>query len=206
MRVPGVRALVSPVMEIVPAGEVPDLTGVASVILTSANALEHAPDLSEKRLYCVGSRTEEALRRAGLTPEMTAVDANTLVAALLADPPPMPVLHLGGLHQRGDVAQRLNAAGITARRVVVYEQVARPLTHRAKAALEGETETVLPLYSPRTARLAGAALEHPGSGLKALAISPAAAEAWRAETGLQAQVAAAPTGEAMLDLIVAALR
>jgi uroporphyrinogen-III synthase len=88
----------------------------------------------------------------------------------------------------------------------VYSQIARPLSDDARIALEGEDPAVLPLFSPRSARLIGGGIAKPGSRLHVIGMSDAIATAWHDATGTPAKVAHAPTGDAMVRAIVAALR
>lgn len=198
----GLRVIVSPAMQIVASGQCPDLSGYAGVVLTSANAVPHAPDLHGKPSWCVGEKTAEAARAAGALVRLVARDADDLVARFEGAG---PLLHLRGEHARGHIAERLSSAGIETGEAVIYRQKALPLSAEAKAAIEGDAPVVLPLYSPRSARLVGHQLEHVGAAVSAIAISVAAAEAWQAETGAAAQVVPEPTGDAMLAAIWSAL-
>lgn len=197
-----VPVVISPVMQIVAAGRAPSISDYAGVVLTSTNALAHAPDLRGKPAYCVGERTAQAARTAGAEVRLVALDADDLVARLTGNG---PLLHLRGEHARGDIAQRLSSAGIETDSIVVYRQEALPLLAEAKAALEGEGPAILPLYSPRTASLVGERIMHVGPALQVIAMSQAVAEAWRAATGGSAEVVPAPTGEAMLSALRSAL-
>lgn len=198
-----VRIVIAPVMAIVSTGITVDLARYRGVILTSANAVTFAPDLAGFRVYCVGKRTAEAARARGADVALVAQDADDLVARLHGEG---PLVHLRGTHSRGDVAKRLSSAGIETHEVEIYDQKPQPLSPEARALIEGETPVVLPLYSPRSARLLGAALRSVGPNVHAIVLSAAVAEAWLAETGQKAEVCGAPTGEDMLRRISAALQ
>lgn len=197
------RIVIAPVMEIVGTGAPVALAGLAGVILTSANALDFAPGLAAMRVYCVGKRTAEAAERAGADVRLVARDADELVSRLEG---PGPLLHLRGEHARGDVAKRLTSAGTETHEAVVYRQRALPLSAEARAMLEGEARVILPLFSPRSARLAGEQIDGPGAGLTVIAMSPAVARSWRAATGGAAEICAEPTGREMRARILAQLR
>ncbi|OIP86487.1 MAG: hypothetical protein AUK37_03110 [Rhodobacterales bacterium CG2_30_65_12] len=197
-----VPVIISPVMQIVAAGRAPEIANFAGVVLTSANALVHAPDLQGKPAYCVGERTARAARDAGAEVRLVARDADDLVARVEGDG---PLLHLRGEHARGSIAERLNSAGIVTEYFVIYRQEALPLSAEAKAAIEGTSRVVLPLYSPRTARLLGERIGQPGPAVQPIAMSEAVARAWRATTGTEAEVVPEPSGEAMLKAIGVAL-
>jgi len=142
--------VVSPVLEIVGTGAKIDLAGFAGVILTSANAVPFAPDLRGIRAYCVGKRTAAAADAAGATVRLAAQDAEELIGAM---PGPGPLLHLRGEHARGKIAEHLTSAGIETHSVVIYKQVSRPLSAEARTLIEGTAPVVLPLFSPRSAKL-----------------------------------------------------
>lgn len=196
------EVIVAPILEIVCSEIPPDLALYAGVILTSANAVRCGPPLAGHRAHCVGERTAAAAREAGAEVATVARDADDLVPRIAG---PGPLLHLRGEHARGDVARRLTEAGVATEEAVVYAQTPLPLSAAARRVLEGAAPAVLPLFSPRSARLVGANLK-PGTELRVVAMSPAVAQAWREATGGAAQVVPVPTGAAMMAAIVAALR
>lgn len=201
----GTRVVVSPVMRIEPLGSSLDIRAYSGLIFTSANALgalDASLDLQRKPTYCVGERTADAARLRGADVKLVALDAEDLVERLRATG---PLLHMRGKHARGEIAQRLTSAGIETEELVVYRQVSQPLSAEALAALGGDSAVVLPLYSPRSARLVGNEARPLGSRVRVIAMSPAVAVEWRATTGGDAEVVAEPTGAAMLAAIRAAL-
>lgn len=202
-----VRAIVSPVMEITGTGAAPDLSAYGGVILTSANAVPFSPALSGVPVWCVGRRAAEAAAEAGATVQLVARNADDLVARVSGTGKRTgKLIHLRGEHARGDVVERLNSAGIETDESILYQQHAMALSDAARAAIEGSDPVILPLYSPRSARLVGAQLRAVGPQVQTIAMSPAVAEAWREATGLESVITNAPTGEAMLALIQGALR
>ena len=197
------RVVNAPVMHISGAGARVDLSGYGGVILTSANAVDFAPALDGIRVYCVGNRTADAARARGAEIVLVAQDADALVRECES---PGPLIHLRGEHARGDVAKRLSLAGIETHEAVIYRQQARPLSKEARALIEGEARVILPLFSPRSARLVGEQVERVGPQVAAIAMSPAVASAWEAATGRSAEVCAEPTGQEMRARISAKLR
>jgi uroporphyrinogen-III synthase len=121
-------------------------------------------------------------------------------------PGPGPLIHLHGEHTRGDVAKRLNSAGIETHEAVIYRQEALPLSAEVIALIGGADPVVLPLYSPRSAALVGAGISRVGPNVRAIAMSPAVAEAWLAATGHRAELPSRPTAAEMRARIAAALR
>lgn len=171
------RVIYAPLMEIRPAQAPVSLQGVKGVIFTSANGVETASRETAARLpaYCVGERTAQAAAKAGWRASCLGHCADELVAALLSQRPEAPLLHLRGGHARGEIAERLTSGGIPCREQILYDQVLLPLTEEAKAALAAQTDVIVPLFSPRTARhfanLCGDAAH-----LHLIALSPAVAE------------------------------
>lgn len=146
------KRFVSPLLRI-EHHEPPDLTPYAGVIITSANALPALDRAGPGQVpvYCVGDATTQAARQAGMTAHRRGEDAQTLIAALVADAPKTPLLHLRGQHARGDVAVRLTEAGIATDEVIVYDQPLQPLSDEARAVLGDAQPVIVPLFSPRTA-------------------------------------------------------
>ncbi len=149
-------AILSPLVGIEPMSGAVDTRGLAGVVLTSANALAVLPPGTlppDLPAWCVGARTAAAARALGLVAQSADGDAEALIDLVLRARTRGPLLHLHGAHTRGDVAGRLTAAGIPCHAQVVYRQVDRPLTPDARVALAGIAPLVVPLFSPRTARL-----------------------------------------------------
>ncbi|UWQ53810.1 uroporphyrinogen-III synthase [Leisingera caerulea] len=173
----GLQVIYAPLMEIRPAQAPVSLDGVKGVIFTSANGVEAASRETAARLtaYCVGERTAQAAAEAGWQASCLGRCAEELVAALLSQRPEVPLLHLRGAHARGDIAGRLTSGGIPCQEQTLYDQVLLPLTQEAKSLLAAQTDVIVPLFSPRTARhfanLCGDAAH-----LHLLALSPAVAE------------------------------
>lgn len=203
---PGVRVVVSPVMEIVPVPVVLDAVP-EELILTSENGAEVASGLGLRRglrAWCVGARTAEVAREAGFDAISAEGDAEALLAMILSAPDGGALLHLRGEHARGDIAPRLRAAGRMAQDAIVYRQEERRLTGTAREVLEGEQTVVLPIYSPRSAAILAA--QGPfRAPLRVIAISGAAA---RSARGLENAVISQidnPDGQSMLSAIVDSL-
>lgn len=204
-RIPDVTPIVvSPILDIVPVPfDLP--VQPAFVILTSVHGAEAAGGvaaLSGLSAWCVGDRTAEAARAAGLSAVSAGGSANDLLARLARDRPRGPGLHLRGRHAAVDVADALTSAGTDTHSVVAYDQVARPLSPEALACLDRPGHVVLPVYSPRSARLLAAATDGASAARDVVAISRQAAAAWPGPT---AAIAAAPEASAMEDAIVACI-
>ena len=148
--VASVRVLIAPLMRIEPIGDMPDLSNTAGVIFTSANGVEHAPAGAGRPAFCVGAQTTKRAISHGWDAQMSGACAQELIVALLSAPPSGPLIHLGGEHTVGDIAEKLSDGGIETRHIALYRQQLLPLTAEAKQVLKGPTIT--PIFSPRTAQ------------------------------------------------------
>lgn len=200
--------VIAPLMAIVPRPLATDLLdGVGTVILTSQHAiaaLAQAPrDLT---LWCVGPRTIQAARAAGFRHlHQGAGDGAALLAALLAAPPAQPILHLHGAHLALDIAARLRDAGLQAESAVVYTQDAIPLTADGHTCLADPGAVVVPVFSPRSARLLANALSDVPdlqTKLHLVAVSLVVAQALAGVPALTRRTAAQPDGGALLTEVL----
>ena len=146
----------SPLMNIVLDARLPYLDGIRTLIFTSANGVAaYMAAQGPKTLPCytVGDATAHAAQEAGLRATSAGGDAEALIARIIADHAPGPMLHLRGAHARGDIAERLSAQGCPVSQAIVYHQYAQPLSDHAASLLQGDRPVILPLFSPRSATL-----------------------------------------------------
>jgi uroporphyrinogen-III synthase len=202
-RLPEVRVVVAPLMEIIATGPAPAIPEGDAVIFSSANGVAAAGPGQGRQAWCVGERTAAAAREAGYAACAAGRTADGLVAHLRQIRPAGRLVHLHGAHTRGDVAERLAEAGLPVAAVAVYDQVALEPGPDFAAAL-ASTPLVVPLFSPRSAALFADAARRTTQGLdpRALhlvALSPAVRDAlpptWQASTA----IAERPDATAMLD-------
>lgn len=184
-RIPG-DVIISPVLRIVPV----DHDGAAlaqspGLVFTSAHAVASAGPGRGRPAICVGDGTARVAQAAGYTVTVGDGTAHSLVPMIAACT--IPLIHPHGRH----LAQRLAVPGM-----VVYDQQAQSLTAIARAALMGGRPIVVPVYSPRSARLLAGMAAKARAPLWLVAISDAAAAAWTAPSERVA-VADAPSGGAM---------
>jgi uroporphyrinogen-III synthase len=201
-----VPIVVSPILEIVPVQfDLP--VDPAFLVLTSVHGAEAVAGrkaaLAGLPAWCVGDRTAEAARAAGLSAISAGGTVEDLLALLLRERPKGPGVYLRGGHVAANLADALRTAGIDTHDVVVYDQAARSLSSEALASLARPRPVILPVYSPRSARLLAAATDGAAAVLEIVALSPQVAEAW---PGPVTTVSAAPDGPTMEDAIVARLR
>jgi uroporphyrinogen-III synthase len=204
----GVRPVLSPLMAVQPLSPALPPGPFAGVIFTSAAGVEAALSLCDRlpRLaWCVGQATADRAAQAGFQAQSAGGDADALVAAILADPPPGRLLHLRGEDTRGDVAERLVSAGLETVSQIIYRQIAQPLTPEGRALLATPGPVILPLFSPRSARLVHPAAPDIAADLALVAMSVAVAEAAQAIPHRTLHIAARPEAGAMLNAIALSL-
>lgn len=207
----GLTPLVDPLLAVRDLPAKIDLAGVAALAFTSANGVaafaRACPDRT-RRVFAVGDRTAAAARAAGFARVASADgDVEALAALVVAAAASLDgsVLHPGAREPAGDLLSPLIAAGLTARRLALYETVTRDPASSTLARLD-TLEAVL-LHSPRAARkLSEVLANHPASRLKALCLSAAVAAPLAASvrSGALASVAFAPrpAETALLDLLL----
>jgi uroporphyrinogen-III synthase len=212
----GHRAILSPVLDMVPTGAQWPQGVIDGVLATSAQAFElfsDAPDwpLPEARrllpLFLVGARTRDAARERGFEgPALIAPDAKELAASAAAGvDASRHLLYLAGRDRKPDLEKTLAGAGKTVETIEVYSaQAAEGLTEEAARHLAaGEIGAVLH-YSRRSAEIfldLARRADLDVSGLTHVAISSDAA----APLGLAGfddiHVAEQPNEQAMLTLV-----
>jgi len=207
-----VDAVIAPMIEIVPRGAPVDLSPFAGVIFTSENAvtaLGRNAGAEGMRAWCVGRRTANAAAQSGFDALSAEGAAEDLIALVLRQRPAGALLHLCGAHVAADVAGRLSECGVPTEARVIYDQVPQLLPEAARRLLEGSgRRVVLPLFSPRSARLLRREVPEPSMCVRPLALSAQVAAAWGPvpDSGRSAPVAARPTAADLLALVLEELR
>lgn len=190
------RIVIAPLQRIEPvAHDSAVLARADGLVFTSPVAVPFAGPGCGRTAICVGPGTAAAAGAAGFAVQVSATGEAGGMLPLIA-------VHQGRLvHPHGShLARELPVAGM-----VVYDQTAVPLSDEGRAALAGDSAVVLPLFSPRSARLAAEAAAGARAPLLPVAISAAAASAWGALRPEPPRVAARPDGAAMLAAVAAAV-
>ncbi|MEP2716721.1 uroporphyrinogen-III synthase [Pseudophaeobacter sp.] len=175
--------------------------GYLGVIFTSANGVTTA-GVPPQGLpaYCIGARTTQAATEAGWQAQNCGATAAELCGSLQATPPPVPLLHLHGRHTRGEVAETLTAAGLLCEGRVIYEQRLLPLEPEIRQQIGAQSDVVVPLFSPRTARhFASLGLDQ--RNLTLIALSQAVAEELKGLNYKDLQVSKMPDAPSMAVMV-----
>lgn len=151
-----VDMVISPLIETAPVAVTQDLTDVNHVIFTSVNGVQQAARVGVPQTavaWCVGEKTAAAAKALGFTARAAGGNSESLVALIAQDQPQGRIVHLRGKHAAGDVIGGLAAVGLNCEPVIAYDQIAIAPTQAALDLLADENPVIVPLFSPRTAKL-----------------------------------------------------
>jgi len=196
----------SPLMQIEVCANLPDLAEIATLIFTSRHGVEAFAQQSDRRdipAYAVGETTGNVARQLGLSVTAGDGDAERLIAKILHDNPPAPCLHVRGDHVAAPVAKILSDAGIETHEAVAYMQKPLHLSDAAQRLLHQSAPVILPLFSPRSAKLF---FSQPGvtdwkATLYILAISASVADQVPSPWAKRLTIAKEPTASAMMQAL-----
>lgn len=165
---PDLPVVISPILRIVPVDhDAGRLRAAEALVFTSGHAVATAGPGRGRPALCVGPRTAALARAAGFAVTEGPGDAAGMLPLIEASG--LKLLHPHGRH----VARVLPVDGM-----VVYDQQAQTLTAEARNLLAAPDPVIVPLFSPRSARLLSDALQGVSAPLWIAAISPAALDAW----------------------------
>lgn len=179
VRALGHEAVVAPLLAVRNLPDIPiELAGVAALAFTSANGVRAFADASGERglrVFAVGAATAAAARAAGFRSVLSADgDVEALSEGIAARRNELRgmVLHPGAAEPAGDLTGALQARGLAARRLVLYETA--PVEPDAADAEALARSDVVLLHSPRAAEVLARVLRaHPAPQMRALGLSKA---------------------------------
>ena len=151
-----VKVILSPVLRIEFCGTLPDMANVKTLLFTSRNGVAAFLAKTARKdipCICVGEATAGFARAHGLPATASTGSGDDLVKHVISNHESGPCLHVRGEHGVGEISLRLTKAGIPTAETILYQQVQHPLTDEACELLTGSNPVILPLFSPRTARL-----------------------------------------------------
>ncbi|MFM7443336.1 MAG: uroporphyrinogen-III synthase [Tabrizicola sp.] len=202
---PRVRPVIAPLMA--PEYLSPPLPEgpFAAAIFTSAHGVEGAIRLGIKLpplAYCVGRSTAAAARAAGLDARSADGNAEDLATAILNDAPNGRLVYIRGVDTSGDIANELISNSIPTLSLQVYLQKTVPFERESLDLLRQITRIILPLFSPRSARIFREAMPPDArAGLHIVAMSDAVAQAADRIPHGSLVIAARPDSAAVLDSV-----
>lgn len=202
---PGLRVVMAPLLQIAPVTPAPDCGPCDGAIFTSRNGVALAPDGDGRPAFCVGPRTAAQAAERGWDTLVVAATADELLAALSKTPPGGRVIHFAGKHRRGNIAERLSAAGMTVETCILYDQRRRGLTPDNRAELAAASRIIAPVFSPRTAEIFVEEVPFQDR-IEVVALSPAVAAALRSGSFAELHICAHPNAGQMTEDIEKLLR
>lgn len=202
--------VLAPMLEIAPRAAADlaaiDLAGAQALLFTSSNGVEAFAGLSAERgppAWCVGDSTARAARAAGFAARSAGGDVVALAALAMAAARPDggELVHVRGRHAAGDLVGRLAAAGLPARGLELYDQVAVDPPAEAAALLAAGAVEVAAAFSPRSAAAFAAAARAAGwplGGVTLVSLSAAADAAHDGPEPGRRVIAAEPSRAGMI--------
>jgi uroporphyrinogen-III synthase len=189
-----------PLIAITPVPADVAIEDAAVAIFTSSNGVRFAPPALGRRAFCVGESTTRTARDAGWQAVFAGQNAEGLIAHVAAQRPEGRLWHFSGVNVRGGVVEALCAAGLDARRVVVYDQPLLPLPDTAQEVLTRGGPVIVPLFSPRAATHF-AAICPLALGVYLVALSPAVSEAALKIADFETVTASEPTAGSLIGSV-----
>jgi uroporphyrinogen-III synthase len=204
----GLRPLIAPLLTLRDVETSLALQPDEALALTSRQGALRAAALTPRRdmtVFAVGDATAEAARAAGFADVRSASGDVSALAALIAAERPAAVVHPCAAETAGDLIGALAAAGVPARKAIVYETAAAgALPEAVAAAFETGALAAVLFHSPKAGRAAAvllrAAKVDPG-GMSALGLSPACLEGFTAPPWRAVRAAARPNEDALMALL-----
>jgi uroporphyrinogen-III synthase len=176
-----------------------------TLAFTSINGVERTAAMTDRRdpeVFAVGDATAKAARAAGFRDVASAAGDVQALGDLIVRAAPTAVLHPCARQTAGDLVGALKAAGVSARKLPVYETVeAVDLPASVATALGRHELSAILIHSPKAAKTAAALLGGQGDALAAvcgIGLSPACIEPLRALPFQTLVAAPVPTEKALM--------
>lgn len=201
-------SVISPILAISHKPLTLDLSAYPTLLFTSAHAVRALAKATTQRsfdCYSVGEATQACAVAEGFETREGGGTAAALAQRIINDEPRAPCLYVRGAHVSCDLAKHLNSGGIETHEAVIYDQQEAQLSPQATELLSSGRPVILPLFSPRSARLFFDRYTSKGP-LDVVAMSQNVASEVPADRVRSLRVAAHPTAEAMLEEIAVLLQ
>ncbi len=205
---PTAQILISPVLDITPIGTLPDLSAYAAVLFTSRHAVAcfaHVPIPRKMICFAVGEATADAAKKLGFYVISSAGASQDLILSVQKTGAGGPLIHPHGQHTRGQIAATLTKKGIPCAECVIYDQIKMPLSVQARTLLAQPQALLVPVFSPRSARLLQPYGPLP-QGSEIIAISKTVAACFSTQAHIKKTVVRCPNCSAMLKAVLSRLQ
>jgi len=204
---PQLNIVISPLLEIIQIGELPKLSQYQGVIFTSPNAVERfsaSKNVDGCHCFCVGDTTARAAQQIGFSAVSAGGSSEELIDLVKNFPMKGPLVHVRGVHSRGEIAQRLSDIGRLCDTAIIYDQVQQTLNEKARQLFSGNKPVIVPIFSPRTAELFRNQVQ-PSKRTYIVAMSQSVAQVFAKIPHIYCSIAQTPTQEAMRNSVVGLL-
>jgi uroporphyrinogen-III synthase len=201
-----VAIIPSPVLTIEPVLPLPDPAGAFALVFTSANAVRVFAQGGQGRglrAFCVGASTANAARRAGFRGIASGGDVSELLEMLTAchNEGDGPYLYLHGEKTAADLAGLLKERDIPVRARMIYRQVEKPLSDKARQVMSTR-DVIVPLFSANSAEIFARQVRGlPKNRIRCVCMSRAVAAALTGFDGNDIHFAAHPSRDGMIKAV-----
>jgi uroporphyrinogen-III synthase len=151
-----VQTVISPLMEVVDLPVEGSFDDVSHVVFTSANGVAQTDRLNIPKTaiaWGVGAKTTKPAQDIGFETREAEGSNEKIVTLIVAARPVGRMVHIRGAYVAGDVTGALAQQGVICETVVAYDQKETAPSQAALDVLRGENPVIVPLFSPRTAKL-----------------------------------------------------
>lgn len=207
-----IKALISPLHCIEYRSATLDLEDVHHLVFTSVHGINAFVRLCDERgikCICVGDKTSEAARAAGLNARSAGGNVSDLImlARQISHGRDGRFLYLRGQHAAGDLSAELALNGIPVTEMILYDQVPLSVSIEVKQQIERLDSLVIPIFSQRSACALMAELKSINAPpMAAVCISNNVANALDGEQFETIRIAANPTAQSVTREIAAYLK
>ncbi|WP_017932007.1 uroporphyrinogen-III synthase [Robiginitomaculum antarcticum] len=205
----GMSPIIAPLLRVTATAHSPAAPKTDEALaFTSANGVRAFAALSDKRdhdVYCVGVATGEQARAIGFTKVQSAGGNVDDLAKLISVRGTQSIVHYSGVHVAGDLAGALRAAGLTARREIIYGTQA--VTEIPDAAMQViKSGGYVLLHSPKAAQILMRLLSDEQSANLITVSLSANIDACLSDVFAARYIASAPNDRALMEALEKAWR
>ena len=190
---------ISPALKIEPLEVAAPDHPLSYLLFTSVHGVNRAKELGMTAAHgalCVGDSTAQAASRHGFAAESAGGNLSDLLELVKKKTPDGKLLHVSGEAIAGDPVGQLKNVGYDAERLIAYRQRQLPPTAEFVDCLKGSSPKVLPLFSPRSARIVSDV--NIGENTYVIAMSDAIRDVLEESERFEVSVVESPNFEAML--------
>jgi uroporphyrinogen-III synthase len=194
------KPVYNPLIKIISLKYGVSISNTEAAIFTSMNGVIHGPKGNGQKAYCVGAATTQIALEHGWAAHMYGETAEAFLSNLINNPPALDLIHLSGIHTRGNIASQLMQNGLKTKNVAVYDQITQHLKKDVNQLILSGAQMLVPLFSPRTSKQFSIQVPRAPS-LQLVALSQAVAQNLDTTSYAGVIIVTAPTAAAMQSAI-----